>query len=402
MARLNLLAGLAGFYLIQDPNDRVASLLPDDNYRVLLAVQDRSFYARDTDGHNELAFPNAGAVPGVHPYWSPEFFGDVITVNGHTWPYLDVDRGQYRLTILNGCNARFLNLFLDNGMTFVAIGSDGGYLQSPSRQASILVPPGSRAEMLLDFTFVAPGTEIVLRNDAKAPYPGGDPVNPATTGQIMQFRVGSATGFAPKKLPVLLNPTLCGQEWPVLQPGGFKRILTLTGRPDAQGNPPGLFLNGQTWAAAASETPKNGTTEDWYLINLSGDAQPVHLHLVQFQLVSRQDLDAAKYCAEWLDLNREGLTDGMLPFKTAWKTKVLPFEPYLAPGTRAGPQPGEKGWKDTVGAMPGQVTRIRLRFRRQNGTPFSFDPTAGPGYAWHSQIVDQEDNEMIRPLVIRK
>jgi FtsP/CotA-like multicopper oxidase with cupredoxin domain len=351
---------------------------------------------------NEMAFPDVGVAPAVHPYWSPEFFGDAIMVNGHTWPYLDVDRGQYRLTILNGCNARFLNLYFDNGMSFVVIGSDGGYLQSPSRQTSLTVLPGSRAEILVDFSSVKAGTRIVLRNNANAPFPDGLAVDPDTAGQIMQFRVGSKAGFAPKTLPSILNPTLCGPEWPALRPGGLRRILTLNEQLDAQGNPLGLFLNGQMWDTIAAETPKNGSTEDWYFVNLTGDAHPMHLHLVQFNIVSRQDFDAVKYQADWLKLNQAGLTDGMLPLKMTWRAKVLPFEPYLMPGPKTLAEPDEKGWKDVARAMPGQVTRIRVRFKQQNGKPYPFDPTTGPGYVWHCHIVDHEDNGMMRPMVIKK
>ena len=143
--------------------------------------------------------------------------------------------------------------------------------------------------------------------------------------------------------------------------------------------PLGLFLNGQMWDATVSETPKNNTTENWYFVNLSGDAHPMHLHLVQFHIVSRQDFNSDKYLADWLKLNQGGLMDGMLPFKMDWQTKVLPFEPYLTSGTRTLALPDEKGWKDVVRAMPGQVTHIRVRFKKQDGRPYEFDPSEGPG-----------------------
>jgi FtsP/CotA-like multicopper oxidase with cupredoxin domain len=402
MTRLNVFAGLAGFWVIQDPKDRIAPLLPNGKYWLPMAIQDRSFAVKDACGNNELNFGNVGDVPSVHPYWIPEFFGDAIMVNGHTWPFVNVDRGQYRLTLLNGCNARFLNLFFDNGMSFVVIGSDGGYLQSPVRESSLILLPGGRIEILIDFSNIAAGTEIILRNNANAPYPDGDPADPNTVGQIIKFKVGSAKGFVPKKLPSSLNPTLCGPEWPALRPGGLKRIVTLNEQLDMMGNPLGLFLNGQMWDAPASETPKNGTTEDWYFVNLSGDAHPMHLHLVQFQIVSRQDFNADQYLIDWLNLNKNGLMNGMLPFKMTWKTKVLPFEPYLTPGSKTFADPDEHGWRDLVRALPGQVTQIRVRFKKQDGQPYPFDPTTGPGYVWHCHIVDHEDNEMMRPMIIKK
>jgi FtsP/CotA-like multicopper oxidase with cupredoxin domain len=402
MTRLNVLAGLAGFYVIQDLKDEIAPLLPSGKYWLPMAIQDRSFYVKDECGNNELAFPNVG-VTDVHPYWAPEFFGDAIMVNGHTWPFVNVDRGQYRITLLNGSNARFYNLFFDNGMSFVVIGSDGGYLQSPQTVNSMILLPGSRAEILVDFSNVAPGTEIIMRNDANAPFPMGDPADPNTVGQIIMFKVGSNKGFEPRSLPTLLNPTLKSPKWPTLGAEGHTRILTLNEQLDpVSGNPLGLFLNGQMWDAPVSEIPKNNTTENWYFANISADAHPMHLHLVQFQLVSRQDFDAARYKADWLALNQGGLMDGMLPFKMDWATKVLPFEPYLIPGTQTPPLPDEMGWKDVIRAMPGQVTHIRVRFMKQNGRPYEFDPSEGPGYVWHCHIVDHEDNEMMRPMLVKK
>jgi FtsP/CotA-like multicopper oxidase with cupredoxin domain len=338
-------------------------------------------------------------IPAI---WNPEAFFNTMVVNGVSWPSLEVEPDLYRFRLLNGCNSRFLNLFFDNDMSFVVIGSDGGYLQSPVRESSLTVLPGSRMDILVDFSNVRAGTEIIMRNNANAPYPDGDPADPDTVGQIIKFTVGDKPGFMPKKLPAQLNPTLQGAEWPALQPGGFKRILTLNEQSDRTGRPLGLFLNGQMWDAPVSETPKNGTTEDWYFVNLTGDAQPMHLHLVQFNIVSRQDFNADEYLADWLKLNEGGLINGMLPFKMDWQTKVLPFEPYLTPGTRTFADPDERGWRDLVCAGPGPVTRIRAPCKKQNGQPYEFDPTAGPGYVWHCHIVGREDNEMRRPLVIKK
>jgi FtsP/CotA-like multicopper oxidase with cupredoxin domain len=404
MTRLNVFAGLAGFYVIQDPKDKVAPHLPDGKFWLPLAIQDRSFAVKDDCGLNEFDFGNIGVNPDVHPYWIPEFFGDVMMVNGHTWPFVNVDQGQYRLTILNGCNARFLHLSFSNGMPFTVIGSDGGYLQSPVTEQSLYVNPGSRMEILVDFTGLTVGTEIILLNDAPAPFPVGTVPDPNTVGQIMKFIVGPDKGFMAKKLPSPLNPTLPGSSWPTLPESNLPpRILTLTELLDpTSGNSLGLFLNGMMWDAPITETPKNGTTEDWYFVNLTGDAHPMHLHLVQFQIVSRQDFDDVSYMNDWLTLNQAGLTNGSLPFMMDYIPKTLDFTPYLSPSGPQLPDPDEHGWRDLVRAMPHQVTRIRVRFKQQDGNPYPFDPTAGPGYVWHCHIVDHEDNEMMRPMVIEK
>ena len=363
-----------------------------------IAIQDRMFFQKDSSGNNDLAFPYAGPNPDIHPYWNPEFFGDTIMVNGQAWPNLNVDRGQYRFRLLNGSNARFYSLSLSNGMSFVQIGSDGGYLKSAVKLTKLTMGTGERADILIDFSSVAPGTKIILKNDAPGPFPTGTAADPKTVGQIMQFTIGKDAGFKPKSLPSTLNPTLPGSSFPTLAQTSLKRVLTLHEYASANG-PLAMFLNGQMWDAAVSETPKVGTTEDWYFANLTMDTHPMHLHLIQFQLVSRQNFNAAKYEADWLAKNKAGLTMGHLPLMKP--TVVLPIEPYLT-GSPTGPDANERGWKDVVRSNPGQVTRIRARFARQDGSPFGFDATEGPGYVWHCHIVDHEDNEMMRPMNLKK
>jgi FtsP/CotA-like multicopper oxidase with cupredoxin domain len=242
-----------------------------------------------------------------------------------------------------------------------------------------------------------------LRNNADAPFPAGDPANfnPDTVGQIIKFIVGSKPGFKARTLPANLNPTLPGNSWPVLANTGNQRILTLNEQLDPAGNSVGLFLNGQMWDAPTSETPRVNSAEDWFFVNLTADTHPMHLHLVQFNVYSRQDFDNDRYLTDWLALNKNGLMDGGLPFKMSWQTRTLPIEPYLKPGTVTYALPEERGWKDIVAAYPGQVTRIRVRFKKQNGAPYSFDPTQGPGYVWHCHIIDHEDNEMMRRMTLR-
>ena len=397
MTRLNLYSGLAGFYLIRDPKDKIAPLLPSGKYEVPIAIQDRMFFQKDSSGNNDLAFPYVGTNPAVHPYWASEFFGDTIMVNGQVWPNFNVDRGQYRLRILNGSNARFYTLFFSNGMSFVQIGSDGGYLKSAVKLTKLTMGTGERADILVDFSSFAPGTKIILKNNAPGPFPTGTPADPNTVGQIMQFTVGKDIGFKPKSLPSTLNPTLAGASFPTLAPTSNVRTLTLNELTNSIGSL-GLFLNGQMWDAPVTETPKVGTTEDWLFVNTTMDTHPMHLHLVQFQLVSRQNFNATKYLADWLKANKAGLTNGNVPLTKP--TVVLPVTSYLT-GSPIAPDANERGWKDVIRSNPGQVTRIRARFARQDGTPFGFDATEGPGYVWHCHIVDHEDNEMMRPMKLK-
>ena len=111
--------------------------------------------------------------------------------------------------------------------------------------------------------------------------------------------------------------------------------------------------------------------------------------MVQFQLVSRQSIDAAFYEKDWIALN------GAPPFYDSTPTE-LAIEPYLNE-----PAANEYAWKDTIQMNPGEVTTIRVTFAPIDGSAnYPFDPTMGPGYVWHCHILDHEDNEMMRPYIV--
>ncbi|TLN10129.1 copper oxidase, partial [bacterium] len=334
ITRINVMSGLAGFYLLRDPGDNIAPLLPQGKYEVPVVIQDRSFNA---DG--SFFFDSVGVNPTIHPYWTPEFFGNAIMVNGKTWPNFNVERGQYRFRVLNGSNARFYNLKLSNKQDFVQIGSDGGYLPAPVNMNSLLLAPGERADILVDFSSAAPGTKIILENNARAPYPKGTPADPQTVGQIMQFTVQGTAPVVPSPLPAILN------NIPVLTPNAPVRTLTLNEVMGPAG-PVAALLNGQPWHTAATELPRVGATEEWQIFNLTGDTHPIHLHLVQFQVVSRQKFQVGKYDTDWMMQN-----GGMMP-PLMQPTVALPAGPYLQ-GKPEAPAPNETGWKDTVRMTPG-------------------------------------------------
>lgn len=399
MTRLNVYAGLAGFYLLRD--DKVSKKrfsehrlkLPRGNYEIPLVIQDKMF---NTDG--SLLFVNEGLSSEVNPYWAVGFFGDVIVVNGKVWPNLDVERRQYRFRILNGSNSRFYNLSMSNGMTFTQIGTDGGLLRHPAELSSLLLAPAERADILVNFSEVEPGTSIRLINDAASPFPFGGPADPETVGQIMQFSVPmyAEKPIKPIKLPKTLNYI------PSLKEDSPRRFITMNDIEGPTGIPIQMLLNGQKWSAPETETPRVGSTEDWLIIGMTAGAHPVHLHLVQFQLIARYNYDVNAYIRDWERVN------GTLPLKEA--PKVVPIEPYLI-GDPILPKENELGWKDTIITNPGQVTRIRVRYAPQDvqeglSEPgencYSFDPTSGAGYVWHCHLLDHEDNEMMRPLKIIK
>ncbi len=391
ITRLNVYAGLAGFYLLRDNKKCKHLCLPEGNYEIPIVIQDRSFY---TDG--SLSFYNQGINPDIHPYWVPEFVGNTIMVNGKVWPNLSVERRQYRFRLLNGSNARFYNLYFSNGMRFTQIGTDGGFLSEPVNLDSLLIAPGERADILVDFSDITPGTKIILHNNANTPFPDGESPDANTVGQIMQFTVplDSAPPIKPPKLPCRLN------NIPALIPNSPSRTLTLNEVMGPNG-PEMILLDGQKWEAPISEFPRVGSTEEWVIVNLTMDTHPIHLHLIQFQIVNRQEFRKDEYQMQWEELN------GMPPLEQP--TKVLPVDCYLI-GDPIDPDENEMGWKDTVRMNPNQVTRIRVRFAPQNipvpvAKPgrnlYPFNPTCGPGYVWHCHILDHEDNEMMRPYKVR-
>ncbi len=460
--RLNVYAGMAGGYLLTDPTDTsIPSNLPGP---VPLVVQDRMF-----DKQGQLYFP-AGTpfVPNPdHPYWVPEFTGDTVAVNGHVWPYLNVEPKRYRLLFINGSNARTYEMFLANqdskakGPALWQIGTDGGYLDIPvkidpnapgNQLQKLLLMPGERADVIVDFAGLAPGTRLILRNVAKTPYPAGDTVDGKTVGRIMQFRVipggGVDTTYDPSAGGPLRTPMvrLVDPVAGTLAPGVVaqnKRQLTLNevlSEPstfdgtDYEGGPEEVLVNNSHWSGrdengdvrsdftpitvgdnttGYSELPKEGETEVWEIINTTADAHPIHLHLVQFQLINRQSYDTRRYMADYALAYGGMVVDGLGPpndYNVPNADGAVGGNPAVGPflrGPARPPEANEAGWKDTVMMLPGQVTRIAVRWAPMSlpaSTPaadafYAFDPNGGGGhgYVWHCHIIDHEDNEMMRP-----
>jgi len=388
ITRLNVYAGLAGYYIIRDPGHEPAGL-PGGAYEIPLAIQDRMFTSE-----GQLLYPSEGETP-EHPIWVPEFFGNVVLVNGKVWPYLDVEPRKYRFRILDGSNARFYSLALADratgspGPAFQQIGSDGGYLAAPvvlnapnnPNSPRLVLAPGERADVIIDFAGYAPGTEFVLKNTAKAPFPKGEAADPQTTGQVMLFRIGPSSGPDPSVIPATLtnltrlsNPTVT-------------RTMTLNELLEEEG-PLQALLNGTPFLGSVTEAPTLGTTEMWEIVNLTGDAHPIHMHLVQFQMLNRQDVNIKRYLKAFEEANPVLPTDHYVP---------VPVAGYLK-GRAVPPDPNESGWKDTFRMNPGEVTRILVRFAPQDESPaFAFDATAEPGYVWHCHILEHEENDMMRP-----
>jgi spore coat protein A len=158
----------------------------------------------------QLYYPSAPEEAGQpNPSILPEFFGDFILVNGKAWPVLEVEPRQYRFRVLNGSDSRFYDLFLSSRLAIQQIGSDDGLLPSPVTMWRMLIGPGERKDIILDFSDPAlQGQTIIMRNNARAPFPKGAAVDPQTTGRIIAFKVTKPlnTTYPLTTLPATLRP----------------------------------------------------------------------------------------------------------------------------------------------------------------------------------------------------
>jgi len=374
ITRLNVYAGLGGgFYLLRDDHEDSLGL-PSGKYEIPLVIQDR-YLNPDGSLLYPVQAPDRGGDPDtrVPPVWIPEFFGDTVLVNGTVWPFLEVEPRKYRFRILNGSNARVYRMKLQEaadtgqllgrpGPVFQQIGSDGGLLPAPVNLTQLLIAPAERLDVVIDFSAFA-GKSFLLNNDAPAPYPDGDDVVPT---EVMLFKVNQRLqGRDQSRVPATLNNV------PVLNPSTAVAMRDLVlSELDSDlpyENPIIALINDAHWDDPITETPKAGTTEVWRIINTTGDAHPIHIHLVQFQVLDRRAFDPALY-------------PGALVYT----------------GSAEAPAPNERrAWKDTVISLPGTVTRIIARF----DLPSAARPRPGSKfrYVFHCHILEHEENEMMRP-----
>jgi len=452
--RLNAYAGLATGYLIRDDfEDSLISAGVLPTREVPLVIQDKSFndgsdpnyvwgrkgdlwypYVYDTKrwdrgGANLINLPPVSVVP--------EFFADTILVNGAVSPYLNVEPRQYRFRILNGSQARSYNLQLyyadssgtvadlsNPGPPWVQFGTEGGFLPAPvmlnappvpvpllapdvvnpDGLFNLLMMPAERADLIIDFSNVPVGAQLILYNDAPAPFPSGDPINDhddssaaPNTQSLLQFRVVQPVSPADplslqqvyQALQIALAP-LAG-EFPDPSTAAVTRNLTLNEDFDEYGRlrqrlgtttQNGLNSSGDpNWGLNYTDTPTevahNGDVEIWRVFNLTADCHPIHFHLGNVQILGRAAFDAA----------------------TPDFTRIGPLKP---------PDPNEAGWKETVRMNPGEVTIVIMQWTLPT-VPFSVPPSPriqqayginASEYVWHCHILEHEEHDMMRPLLV--
>jgi spore coat protein A, manganese oxidase len=330
ITRLNMYAGLFGAYIIRDSFEDGLNL-PRGKYEIPLTICDRSF-----DQEGQLYYPIS---PDPESPWVPDVFGEATVVNGKVFPYLEVEPRKYRFRLINAANGRFFHLALSNGQQFHQIGTDLGLLPAPVPLKSLMIAPGERADLIVDFSGHG-GEQIVVSNDAFA---------------VMQFRVAKTGAPDTSSLPSTLRPVARIPESASVN----NRLLTLGEKDDQAGNPMTMLLNNAHWNMPVTESPALDSVEIWNFLNFTDDSHPIHLHLVRFQILDRRAFEPEYYY-------------------TRGKVEYI--------GAPVPPTPNEAGWKDTVQAHPGMVTRIITRFEGYTGR-----------YVWHCHILEHEDNEMMRP-----
>jgi spore coat protein A len=344
--RLNVFAGLLGVFFVR--NEFEDSLdLPRGKYEIPLVLYDRVF-----DLESQLNYPVSGDPKSA---WVPEVFGDAMLVNGKLTPYLEVEPRKYRFRVLNGANGRFFRLSLSNGQEFHQIGTDQGLLPTPVPLKRVLLAPGERADLIIDFSKLDFSKHDSVQHEESASG-GANVVLKNDSFNIMQFRVAQNGPRDTSVLPQTLRTVPRIPESAAVK----TRMLTLVEIDDDIERPVKMLLNNAHWSMPVTENPVLDSTEIWNLINLTDDSHPIHLHLVRFQILDRRAFNIGTY----------------------WATGAIKYTGEVVP-----PEANEAGWKDTVRADPGMVTRIIIRFEGFTGR-----------YVWHCHILEHEDNEMMRPF----
>jgi spore coat protein A, manganese oxidase len=382
MTRLNVRAGLLGLYNLRGgPTDLKPSLLPGPApkrgdkpgtryYEIPLIIQDPSF---TTDGRQYLPPANtlsAGPyipVTDIPPIWNGVYYGSTITVNGSTWPSLDVEPRRYRFRVLNGCATRPLTLKVVSNpkgtrpasaaLPIWVLGSDGGFLPGPVElpgKTGLPVLPSERYDIIVDFTGVKPGTKLYLSNEGAAATVG-------TTGTVLRFNVvplkSKDTSVPPRhlNLPNYFPPLGSSKVRRVslAEQANNEQLALITqyvcGTVDSSGNNTEL-----DWGDPVTEKPAFGTTETWQVYNFSGEGSAqvshvFHMHLVQFQVIGRQSISG---------------------------------------GDAQGPYAWETGPKDSCNAPTGLITTVQAYFDHRGL------------FVWHCHLLDHEDNSMMRPMQV--
>jgi o-aminophenol oxidase len=415
VTRFNVYAGLAGLWIVRDERERELELPEGPPYELPLLLSDRNF---DTDDAGNLT----GDLLHKTDPEVMECFSPFTTVNGTVWPHLDVEPTTYRFRLLNGSNARTYRLVLTregepDHERITQIGSEGGLLQAPVSipEHGLVLASAERADLLVDFSDLAPGTELTLWNTATAPFDGAG-ADPARAGradldgllpypEAMRIRVGEGRRSRRRLAKVLATdfrrtdrdelagavvraialveqeaemdgaPAMLTMRELAPDPAADEPVITLV---EPQANGEELVTRWRTVATRFEDTttffPMLHRPELWRLINLTPDTHPIHLHLDAFQVLDRHPAT--------IDQPADGITTGGTS-----ATVRLGHPPD--DGISHVLDDNELGLKDTVRVNPNEVVDIVVRF----------DVFCGR-YMYHCHILEHEDHDMMRPFVV--
>ena len=415
VTRFDVYAGLAGLWIVRDERERELDLPEGPPYELPLLLADRNF---DTDDVGNLT----GELLHKTDPQVMECFSPFTTVNGTVWPHLDVEPKNYRFRLVNGSNARTYRLVLTregepDHERITQIGSEGGLLQAPVAipGQGLVLASAERADLLLDFSDLAPGTELTLWNTATAPF-DGSVADPATAGradldgllpypEVLRIRVREGRR-ARRHVPQVLATDFRRTSRDEVRGAAVRAVALVEQEAELEGAPPMLTLRELTpdegadgpvitlvepqadgeervtrWRTVATRFEDTTTffpmlhrPEIWRLINLTGDTHPIHLHLDAFQVLNRHPAT--------IDQPEDGMTTG-------GTSATVRLGRVLDDGISHELDDNELGLKDTVRVNPNEVVDIVVRFEVFCGR-----------YMYHCHILEHEDHDMMRPFVV--
>eukprot|EP00052_Salpingoeca_macrocollata_P017652 m.144139 g.144139 ORF g.144139 m.144139 type:complete len:941 (-) comp20452_c0_seq1:112-2934(-) len=323
ITRLSVYLGLAGMYIVHDQAAEDAMGLPPQARQLPLVFTDRRFLANGT-----LYYP---------PSYVSRLEGDVMLVNGKVFPKLTVTRKFYFFRLLNACNSRHLNLTLsDSTLKFIVVGSELGFLGAPVQADFLMLGPGERSMVIVDFSTLAAGQEVYITNGFQLADTGTSDI-PLLLKIVVQD--SGQRAYLPPANPQPLPP-------PNPNAATLIRSFTMQHEPDE--------CTGARWTINnkgfndITEIMVKNSVEIWDFVNPSTHVHPMHIHMIRMRILSRISLDDPS------------------------ETEVLPLA-Y------------ESGWEDTVLVMPRQTARVLVYFQDMPGR-----------YVYHCHVLEHEDQEMMR------
>jgi spore coat protein A len=414
VTRFKVYAGLAGIWIVRDDRERELGLAEGPPYELPLLLTDRNF---DTGPDGAMTGQLLHKTDPV----VAECFGPFTAVNGTIWPYVEVEPTTYRLRLLNGSNARTFRLVLERDgkpdhQRVAQIGSDGGLLLAPARipAQGLVLASAERADLLVDFSDLAPGTELTLWNTARAPFDGAF-ADPATAGasdrdgllpypEVLRLRVVGvrrsrysvpstlATDFqrtrqdevaasVVRAIALVERPAEVQGQAPMLtlrelveDPAAKEPVITIVEARGGEERTTRWRTVATRFEDAATFFPVLREPEIWRLINLTEDTHPIHVHLDSFQVLSRQPAVVT--------LADDGIT-------ATGTSATVHIGQRSDDGIPHALDDNELGLKDTVRVNANEVVDIAVRFSSFAGR-----------YMYHCHILEHEDRDMMRPFVI--